>query len=206
MKDKSHERLELFRGDERGSFWTLDAIVFAAMLIAGLIIAAQAAPTQQPQRLAADMAETQMQANAADILAVANATGNLQNATVNWNDSAGKFVDSAPNGFYQTPPDDHPLEVPLRDILQENNIAYNVDVVYQTPTGTTETERMFYQGTPGAHAIMVSYSVVLYDNISLVGPNSNKNLNNADNFYAPDVFPNGRKYNIVQVRMVLWKI
>ncbi|MDS0243146.1 MULTISPECIES: hypothetical protein [unclassified Haloferax] len=206
MKDKLHERLKSFRGDERGSFWTLDAIVFAAMLIAGLIIAAQAAPTQQPQRLAADMAETQLQADAADLLAVANSTGDLRDATVYWNDDMSQFVDSGGDGYYLKPPDGHPLEVPLEEVLQRSNIVYNVDVVYQTPSGTTETERMFYQGTPGAHAVTASYTVVLYDDTSLVGPNSGKTLSEADNFYAPDAFPGGRKYNIVRVRMILWKI
>ena len=206
MKDKLRKRLESFRGDERGSFWTLDAIVFATMLIAGLIIAAQAAPTQQPQRLAADMAETQMQADAADILAVANATGDLEDAAIYWNDDAGRFVDSGSDGYYLKPPDGHPLEVPLKEILERSNIAYNVDVVYQTASGTTETERMFYQGTPGAHAVTSSYTVVLYDDTSLVGPNSGETISEADNFYAPDAFPGGRKYNIVRVRMILWKI
>ena len=206
MKDKLRARLKAFRGDERGSFWTLDAIVFAAMLIAGLIIAAQAAPTQQPQRLAADMAESQMQADAADILAVANATGDLEDATIYWNDDIGHFVNSGSNGYYLKPPDGHPLEVPLKEVLQRSNIAYNVDVVYQTPSGTTETERMFYQGTPGSHAVTASYTVVLYDDTFLVGPDSAETLSEADNFYAPDVFPGSRKYNIVRVRIILWRI
>lgn len=197
---------EDFREDNRGLYFTLDALIFAAILVAALGFAIASAPTQQTQSVAEDMAEAQLQTDAQDVLAVANGTGTLTDATVYWDDSAGRWAGSDSSGVYFRPPDGHPLETPLSQVFERNNIAYNIVIIYQTADGTTKTERVYYQGTPGAHAVSATNTVVLKDNTFLTGPDSDTTVSESSSFYAPDAFPESSKYNILQTRIIAWKL
>jgi hypothetical protein len=205
MDPKQHEE-ETSEQTSRGSALTLDAFLAAGLLLAGLAVAISAAPAQQRQVAAADMAEAQLQTDVQDILSVANSTGALEKTTTYWDDSAGQWVDSGSSGRYFKPPDGHPLETPLTNVLRRNNIAYNVAIIYQTPEGGTSTKRAFYQGTPGSHAVSAAYTVVLKDSTHLTGPDNSMTVNESSTFYAPDAFPDSSKYNIVQVRIIAWRL
>jgi hypothetical protein len=195
-----------FQRDNRGLYYTLDAMLFAGLLIVAVVLAINAAPTQGSQDVAADRAEAQLQTNAQDVLAVANSTGRLKETTLYWDDSAGRWVDSGSSERYFKPPSDHPLETPLSKIFEQENIAYNIAVIYQTEDGSTETKRLYYQGTPGAHAVSAQYTTVLNDDTHLRGPDSDRTVSESSTFYAPDAFPESSKYNILQVRMIVWKL
>ena len=191
--------------DDRGQALTLDAIIMAAALIFGLVTAAQIMVGNTTTTVADDLTEQQVQQDASDLLEVSNATGDLKSAITYWDDSAGRWVDSGSKGFYTTSPGGHPLEVPLKDVFGENDISYNIDVVYQNPDGTSDTYRMYYQGTPGAHAVSASFTTIVYDDTNLSGPDSSETLSSSSTYFAPDAFPYSQKYNILEVRIIAWK-
>lgn len=195
-----------FRESDRGQAWTFDALLMLALMVGGIIYATQLLPVHDSRTVANDFVEAQLEQDASDLLAVATATGDLPNATVYWNDSAGHWVDADPSGMYTRVPPGHPLEEPLTSVFDRNAIGYNVEVIYQTEAGESAVHRMVYQGTPGAHGISVSTSVVVYDDTHLTNQDGSTTLENTTNFYAPDIFPESRKYNVLHVRIIAWKV
>jgi len=85
-------------------------------------------------------------------------------------------------------------------------MAYNIAVIYQTEDGSTKTKRVYYQGTPGAHAVSAQHTIVLNDDTHLTGPDSSLTVSESSTFYAPDAFPESSKYNLLQVRIIVWKL
>lgn len=196
--------------DDRAIAWTLDALLMVAVMTGGVIYAINTAPTGASEEAATNLAEAQLQSDAGDVLLVANATGNLTASTVHWNASRGAWYNSDKSGFYTTPPPKHPLQTPLADVLQQTGVAYDIAVVYQDAGYDTHTYRMFYQGTPGAHGVVASHTIILYDDTKLDWPGHDTTLgavnsSSSQTFYAPDAFPDGPKFNIVQVRVIAWQ-
>lgn len=195
--------LSALHTDDRGIYHTLSAIGFLVAIVAGIVVSIQAVPLDEKRATAADFEEAQVSEKARDVFAVANATGDLQQSVVYWNDSAGQWIESGSSGYYTHPPSGNPLETPLQRLLRNDGIGYIIDVRYQAGNGTTSRERMVYQGTPGTHAVTATHSVLLYDDTELASDDTT--LSEAESFYAPDVFPDSPKYNVVQVRIIAWK-
>lgn len=193
------------RGSDRGQAWTFDALLMLALMVGGIVYATQLLPVTDSRVVANDFAEAQLEQDSSDLLAVAAATSDLLNATVYWNDSTGRWVDANPSGMYTRVPPGHPLEEPFASVFDRRAVGYNVEVEYQTTDGESAVQRMVYQGTPGAHGVSVSTSVVIYDDTHLMNQGSNEIVADATSFYAPDIFPESRKYNVLQVRIVAWK-
>lgn len=191
--------------DDRGQALTLDSIVMSAALIFGLIYAAQIMVGNNTQTVAENLAEQQVQQDAEDLLRVSNATGGLRDSVTYWDESAGRWVGSGSKAFYTTPPPDHPIELGLTEGLRVHQISYNLEVLYQNPDGTSDVQRMYYQGTPGAHAVSSSFTMIVYDDTHLSGPDSRQTLRISSTYFAPDAFPNSEKYNVLQIRVIAWK-
>lgn len=194
------------KDSDRGQAWTFDALLMLALMVGGIIYATQLLPTHDNRAVAEDLVEAQLEQDVSDLLAVATATGDLRSATVYWDDTNGRWVDSGSAGVYTRAPPGHPLDIPLSSIFDTNAIGYNIEIVYQTVDGESDVHRMYYQGTPGAHGISVSSTIVLYDDTSLSSPSSQVPLVDTSNFYAPDVFQDSPKYNVIQVRIIAWKL
>ena len=193
------------RGTDRGQAWTFDALLMLALMVAGIVYATQLLPVHDSRAVVTDFAEAQLEQDASDLLAVSAATTDLLNATVYWNDSAGNWVHADSSGVYTRVPPGHPLEVPFSSVFDRRAIGNNVEVEYRTLVGESSVHRMVYQGTPGAHGVSVASTVVIYDDTHLVNQDDNTTVENTTSFYAPDVFPDSRKYNVVRVRIVAWR-
>jgi hypothetical protein len=191
-------------GDDRGQAWTFDAILMLALMVGGVIYAMQLLPAHETRTIADDFQEAQLQQDASDLLAIAAETGALRNATLYWDDSTGQWVDANADGLYTRVPPGHPLHDGLTAVFDRNAIAYNIDVTYQTTSDESSTLRMVYQGTPGARGVSVSSTVVLHDSDNLINQGSSGTIGDSDGFYAPDIFPESEKYNVIKVRIVAW--
>lgn len=195
----------IHRGSDRGQAWTFDALLMLALMVAGVVYAMQVVPIQEYRSVADDLAEAQLEQDVTDLLAVATASTDLLDATVYWNETGGHWVGVERAGPYTRVPTGHPLEVPLAMVFDRTAVGYNIDVVYQTDSGDSVVEPMVYQGTPGAHGVVGSASVVLYDDSYLTKVSDSIKIRNLATFYAPDVFPESRKYNVITVRITAWK-
>jgi len=188
---------------DRSIVYTIDALLMALLLIAGLGIAFQLAPSEAG--ISADLQEKQIQAEAGDILDISQADGSLVNATVYWDDAQGRWVNSGPSEQYVTVPDTHPINNHL-DVLEERGFGYSLTVEYLTNSGFTDRVTLAHQGTPGSHAVATSRSITLHDNQSLFGPDDDMTVSGSSSFYAPDAFDETSTYNIVTIHLVIWRV
>ncbi len=194
----------------RGQVHTLEAFVAALLLVGGLIFATQAtAVTPLSASTSNQHIENQQRAVATDLLAVTHEDGSLEEALLYWNGSEDGFNGThADRGFYTgDPPGHHPLSEPLAEAFGGTQVAYNVDLVYQNsedPANTSEQE-LVEMGSPSDNAIVASRTVVLYD-----GNETHDGIpldeTHEDEFYAPNVDEEGELYNVVEVRITVWRM
>lgn len=193
-----------FLTHDRAQAWTIDALLMVGLMVGGIVYALQVVPIHDDRAVTDDLIEAQLEQDLSDLLAVADASGDLRDAVVYWNDSTGRWVDAGSAGTYVRPPTGHPLREPLAG-FEARGIGYNIEIVYRTPTGDSASHRMYYQGTPGAHAVVASATVVLSDDIILSNPSENTTLGTARTFYAPDSFSHSPKYAVLRVRIIAWR-
>lgn len=190
---------------DRGQAWTLDALLMAAVMVAGVVYAASVLPASTDQAANDDEIEAQLTQDARDILAVALETGTLHNATLYWNDSAGRWSDADATGVYTTLPPGHPLEPPVRSVFTDRGIAVNLEVGVGTTGGAETAHPLLLQGAPGSHAVSVAVPVVLTDVDYLSGTGVPISLNDSTTYFAPDAFPESPKYTVLRVRLTVWR-
>ncbi len=196
-------------GDDRGQSYTLESIAAGVVVLSAVIFAIQAtAVTPLSVSTASQHVENQQREVADSLLAQAARNGTLRSAVLYWNPDNRTFVNATAEGYLGRPPD-NAFGNQLQRVFADSEVAVNVYVGYDTPNGL-KRRTMVYQGTPSDNAVSASQSVVLMDEDALRGPYGGRTLNGtgptADAFYAPDVAPNGSVYNVVEVRIVAWRI
>lgn len=197
---------------DRAQAHTLEAFIAALILVSGLVFASQAtAVTPLSASTSNQHIENQQRSLANDLLSATAENGTLHETVVYWNETDG-FVDTHENRTYYTgtPPDDppHPLSSAL-DVFDRNHLAYNIDLVYSDGDGGTEATRMVEMGSPSDNAVAATRSVVLYDSTELSGgPDEGTPIGDLEDgaFYADNVDPNSQLYNVVEVRIVVWRL
>lgn len=200
---------------DRAQAHTLEAFVAALILVTGLIFAAQAtAVTPLSASTSNQHIENQHRALATDLLSTAAQDGSLRESAVywDWNEEEGTtgFVDTHQDRTYytETPAGMHPL-APALAVFDRNYLAYNIDLVYRDGEGGTDEIRMIEMGSPSDNAVAATRSVVLSDSTGITG-GSNEGMTIGDlsdeAFYAEDVDSEGQLYNIVEVRIVVWRL
>lgn len=196
---------------DRAQAHTLEAFVAALILVAGLIFAAQAtAVTPLSASTSNQHIENQHRSLASDLLSTTAEDGSLRESIVYWEGGTTGFVGTHEDRTYytETPAGTHPL-APALAVFDRNYLAYNIDLVYQDGEGGTDEIRMIEMGSPSDNAVAATRSIVLYDSTEITG-GSNEGATIGDlsdgAFYAEDVDSEGQLYNIVEVRIVVWRL
>lgn len=206
------------RSDTRGVQWTLEAFLAVLLLLSALAIVAAVLPVGT-QQAGAEIGQTQLQQAGDDVLALAEAEGNLTAAVLYWNTTDGEFVGTeatlgAEPHYVTVSDDDHPLAALLAGTLDERHIAYNIHIEYETAGDGPVTERrpLVYQGPPGGDSVTASTTVLLVDDDRPHASAGNCTLAELDDnacgtetFYAPNVDPTSDRYNTVQIQIELWR-
>lgn len=197
---------------DRAQAHTLEAFVAALILVAGLVFAAQAtAVTPLSASTSNQHIENQHRALAQDLLSTTAEDGSLHAAVVYWEDEETGFVGTHTDRRYytETPTEaEHPLASVL-EVFTDNYLAYNIDLTYRDGESGTEEIRMVEMGSPSDNAVAVTRPIALYDSTEVSGgTNAGTMLDELDDgaFYADDVDPDGQLYNVVEVRIVVWRL
>lgn len=201
-------------GSGRGQSYVLESIVAGLVVLSAVIFALQAtAVTPLSVSTASQHVENQEREQADTLLDMAAVNSTLQSAVLNWNSENRTFVNATAEGYLGRTPNNsfgHQIE----RVFSDSQIAVNVFVGYGTTSGLGR-QTMIYQGTPSDNAVSSSHTLVLMDEDHLRGPFSNQTLNGTKNataqtpgfaFYAPDIAPNGSIYNVLEVRIVVWRM
>lgn len=202
------------RERDRAQTFTLEAVVAAILLIAGIAFALQVTGvTSQSSSTASEHVSNEHAERAAGALDAAAANGTLRQTVLYWNVSTGSFHDSNQLGYYE---DDGPPTAfwqTLTETFDERGLAINVNVIY-LDNGTTQRKRVVHQGEPSDEAGRATITLTLYDDDRLYDRNGTlssttvleaRNQTQPRQFYAPDV-SDGPIYTVVRVEVVVWRV
>lgn len=215
----------------RGQVYTLEGIIAALVVMAGLLFALQATTaTPQAAGIANPQAEQQDRSIVRGTLAIAD-DDVLREAVLFWDPGSDEF-NCAPDGasYYPAPntsqtsdgdgaagcPDSSEVRsewIPpndfgrLLDAHLGSGYSYNVYVSYHDGNEMAE-ERMIYQGQPGDGVVRGVTSVAVMDSDRLYaadGTRSNEQVSGSGNFYAPDDAAGNDLFNVLYVEVEAWR-
>lgn len=196
---------------DRGQIHTLEAFLAALLLVGALLFATQAtAVTPLSASTSNQHIENQNGAVAADLLRLTAHDGSLKESLLYWNHEQGRFYGAPEDQLAYTgvPSGDHPLSDHLNTSFGTGELAYNIELTYQMSDGTLSSEYMFHMGTPSDHAVTASRMVTLYehDNLTADGFEDQQLGNESTGFWAANVSSASSLYNVVEVRITVWRM
>lgn len=187
-----------------GQMHTIEGISAAMLLVLSLTFAFQSIGlTSTSASTSSAEIEDQYAELASDVLTASKASGALRDGVLNWNTARGAFegavTDRSSQSYYagKTPPGRFGRNLEL--MLTDNDLAYNVDIVYKEGDDDGRT-RFVYNGAPSTSAVTVSTTLVLSETDELGDGTKLRNSN-----YPVDDLPQAGLYNIVEVELTVWR-
>jgi hypothetical protein len=193
---------------DRGQAHTLEGFVAALVVASGVVFALNAtAVTPLTASTSNQHIENQQLATAEDLLAAEAANGTLRGAVLYWNRSRGAFRDSGPRGVYPNGGPPTAFGGALNETFGADRIAFDVEVRYRTVNDTRGSARMVDMGNPTDNAVAATRTVAVFDDAPIAGGTGNVSAAaSSGEFYAPDAAPDGPLFNVLEVRIVVWRI
>lgn len=186
--------------NEKAQLYTIEAVASALLLIMVVIFVIKAAPMAPNSSSSShQQVEAQLTTQGYDLLTIldyvpeGNTNSQLKQAIANWNGM--EF-----SGQAAVRPYGGPINVTAKDFkeaLGDAGIVYNLEVFFYTSSGIS-SRPMLWNGNPSDNAVTVSKSIVLNDEDMV----SNQDLSSI----IPDLDPGTKFYNIVEVKLTLWRM
>lgn len=202
----------MLRDDESGQAHTLEAIVGGILIIATIIFAVQAtAITPLTVSTSHEHIETQQRSMADGVLSnaqnshVDSGVTVLEDALLSWDTTNQTFDNASASGYLGSYPDNRFGEI-LDITFTDRRVATNIYVTYRDGVQESETQQYVHMGEPSANSVSATTTVVLYDHYPMTAPGETGTISDTSDFYAPDAFPSSTVYNVVEVRIVTWRI
>lgn len=188
--------------NERGQAFTLESVLAAFVVIAGLVFALQAV-TVTPS-VTGSTAEPVDASRLDSVLSESAESGALKRAVLAWNNgfvgagSENYFVGSFPGNDFG------------RALDQGTAPAVTVNVLVHYPTGsdTVERQRMVYNGLPGDNAVRSETTVTIYDVDHLYDGSGNRR---SDTVGSAGLYPGISErtgsdiYAVLKVEVIAWQ-
>jgi hypothetical protein len=196
--------------DDKAQMHTLEGVAAATIMLLVIVYAIDATSMTPLTSSTANVhVETELQVLGQDIMgsldyAEPGYNSNLKNDVLTWN---GKEYIWNGTKYMEKGNASHPennLTNNLTNILNatliKQGIAHNVELTFLTNNGTSYSlpERMIYDGDPSENAVIVSRKIVLHD--------GDINQTMYPNNTIPDIDPSTNLYNIVDVKLILWRM
>jgi len=179
-----------------GQMYTLEGVASAIMMIVLISFIVQASPlTPLTSSSSHQQVETQIEVMGNDLMIVMDYVPDgetyspLKQALIDWDGGwvigqGGSYIPSV-NVTCNT----------LDDVILTDGTAYNIEIFYLDENNNWDSAMMVCNGFPSDNAIMVSKKVVIHDEDSI---NVNSNI--------PDISSDTEFYNILDVRLTLWRM
>lgn len=204
MYDKTHL-------NERAQAITLEGVVSSMLLISvALIFSLQiTAITPLSASTSSQHIENQQAELAQGMLETADRE-ELAQTLLYWNNSSGQFHNSAGDGRYRITPPDTEFGNAINDTLLAKGIGVNIQLIYYNNNTTYSTKRfdLFTTGSPSDHAFYVERAVPIYEDDVIYDETGNPTgttVEEAD-LYVDNINEDTELYNIVIVRITIWRI
>ena len=143
-----------------------------------------------------------------DLLATGAANGTIVETVVYWNGSEDGFYGAGDAGYYTSGGPPTAFGRSMNATFREDRVAFNVHVDYWDDD-RKKSQPMIYMGSPSDNAVSATRTVTLYDDTQLSAPGQAENVSAAavdGDFYAPDLAPGRELFNLVEVRIVAWRM
>jgi hypothetical protein len=201
--------------DEKAQLHTLEGVAAATLLLLVIIYAIDATSmTPLTASTSSIHSENELTMLGQDILNTLDYSdpgysSNLKNDILSWD---GREYIWNGSGYIAKDGNDPPLSNNLTGILNatliKRGISHNVMLTYlDNSTHLPITRNMIYDGDPSNNAVIVSRKIVLRDTGYSIGGNGDDN-DGEENPNNPilDIDPSTNLYNIVDVKLVLWRM
>lgn len=189
-------------GDDRAQLYTMEGVASAMLMIVVVIFILKAAPLTPNSASASHMQiEKELELLGQDLLTVLDYTpsdseySQLKQGILGWTGS--QF-----DGQSAVMPLGGPTNVTagiFREMLGDFGIAYNVELFYNTFSGS-QSKAILWNGKPSDNAVLVSRKILLHDEEM----DSHPILR--DEVLHDDLGTGTEFYNIVEVRVTLWRM
>jgi len=188
-------RIQAIQKDNIAQMYTLEGAATAIMMILLIVFIVQASPlTPLTSSASHQQVESQIETSGNDLLIVLDyvpegeTNSPLKGALIDW--TGVEF-----NGQSSTYPDSvSDLTSVLNRALLADGTAYNLVVAYLDENEEWETRAMLWNGRPSDNAVLVSRKVVIHDEDAISAS------------FIPDLSTNSSFYNILDVRLTLWRM
>lgn len=190
----------------RAQMHTLEGVAAALLVIVASFYATQSITiTPTSSSTASKEAESQIRQTAEDVLAQAWANGDLKDAVLNWSTTQNQFRGTGASVYYRgkAPPGD--FGDSLKSLFGDEGVAYNIDLRYkQSESGNatgTATQIYLDNGEPTDNAVTARQFVVLHED-DVLGDGT---VVNGSNYPVDNIGRNKGLYNVVEVRLTVWR-
>ncbi len=184
--------------DNIAQMYTLEGAITAIMMIALIVFIVQASPlTPLTSSASHQQVESQIETSGSDLLIVLDYVPEgetyspLKEALIDW--TGVEF-----NGQSSTYPDSvNDTTFVLNRTLLADGTAYNLVIAYlylDDNTTKWDSRAMLWNGRPSDNAVLVTRKVVIHDEDAISAS------------FIPDLSPNSSFYNILDVRLTLWRM
>lgn len=193
--------------DRRGQAHTLEAVAAGMLLLASILFALQVtAVTPLTGSTSSQHIENQQASIAEGLLAVQDENDTIVYTILYWNESGQSFHGGSGEGYRNAGPPTA-FGTALNKTLADRNIAFDVNLYFVRANGEREQRALVNLGEPSDHASTASRSVTLYDDDRVIAANGSE-LDTLENttYFAPDVAPDSRIYNVISVEVVVWRM
>lgn len=179
---------------EEAQMYTIEGLTVAMLMLITVIFAIKAAPlTPLTTSASHQNVEAQLEMMGQDLINVLDygpsGDSDLKIAVIKWTGSQFRGQRDTIN-----PTEVNNIANVLQEVLGNNGIAYDLEVSYQTDSGII-TEAVLWNGLPSDNAVTVSRKIVLHDDDNVVADTK-----------IIDMDPTTEFYNIVDVRLTLWRM
>ncbi len=181
--------------DNTGQMYTLEGAATAIMIVFLVVFIVQASPlTPLTSSASHQQVESQIETSGSDLLIVLDYVPEgetyspLKKALIDWTGVEFDGQSSTyPNSVYD-------LTSVFNRALLADGTAYNLVVAYQNDNKKWDSRAMLWNGRPSDNAVLVSRKVVIHDEDAISAS------------FIPDLSPNSSFYNILDVRLTLWRM
>lgn len=181
--------------ENTGQMYTLEGAATAIMIVFLVVFIVQASPlTPLTSSASHQQVESQIETSGSDLLIVLDYVPEgetyspLKKALIDWTGVEFDGQSSTyPNSVYD-------LTSVFNRALLADGTAYNLVVAYQNDNKKWDSRAMLWNGRPSDNAVLVSRKVVIHDEDAISAS------------FIPDLSPNSSFYNILDVRLTLWRM
>jgi hypothetical protein len=188
-------RVQTIQKDDIAQIYTLEGVATAIMMIFLIVFIVQASPlTPLTSSASNQQVESQIETYGKDLLIVLDYVPEgetyspLKEALIYW---SGVEFDGQSETY---PLSVNYLSYVFNRALLDDGTAYNLIVAYLDENKEWETRAMFWNGRPSDNAVLVTRKVVIHDQ------------DNISASFIPDLSANSSFYNILDVRLTLWRM